>query len=120
MGSNVVIYAGGDGDLRLELDRERDTVWASQAQIQDLFGIDQSGVSRHIRNIFRDSEVDSESNMQSVHIGGADRPAALYSLDLVLAVGYRANSGSAIAYRRWANSVLTGYLTDGAAINEDV
>lgn len=65
---DIVIYTGSGVELSLPLDRERETVWASQAQIEDLFGVDQSGVSRHIRNIFRDAEVDRESTMQKVHI----------------------------------------------------
>lgn len=94
---NVVIYAGADAEVALPFDSERETVWASQAQIEDLFGIDQSGVSRHIRNVFAGNEVDRESNMQKMHIGSVDRPVTFYSLDVILAVGYRANSGRAIA-----------------------
>lgn len=82
---DIVIYTGSGVELSLPLDRERETVWASQAQIEDLFGVDQSGVSRHIRNIFRDAEVDRESNMQKVHIAPADWPVTLYSLDVITA-----------------------------------
>jgi prophage antirepressor-like protein len=114
----VVVYTAGDQEFRLPLDRDHDTVWASQGQIMDLFGIDQSGVSRHVRNVFGDQEVDAESNMQKVHISGSDRPVTLYSLDVILAVGYRANSGRAIAFRRWASEVLKNYMLDGAALNE--
>lgn len=71
----------------LELRTEGETVWASQADIEVLFGVDQSGVSRHMGNIFRTAEVDPESNMQKVHIAGVTRPVTLYSLDVVLAVG---------------------------------
>ena len=92
--------------------------WASQAQIMDLFGIDQSCVSRHVRKVFADEEVDPESNLQKVQIASSDRPVTLYSLDVILAVGYRANSGRAIAFRRWASKVLKEYMIDGAALNE--
>lgn len=114
----VVVYTAGDQEFRLPLDRDHDTVWPSQGQIMDLFGIDQSGVSRHVRNVFGDQEVDAESNMQKVHIAGSDRPVTLYSLDVILAVGYRANSGRAIAFRRWANKVLKDYMLEGVALNE--
>lgn len=90
-----VIYSGADNDIALPLDRERETVWASQAQIEASFEINQSGVSRHIRNIFADGEVDAESNMQKMHITSSDRPVTLYSLDVILAVGYRTNSSRA-------------------------
>ncbi|TQO19491.1 Fic/DOC family protein [Rhodoglobus vestalii] len=115
---DIVIYAAPGVELTLPLDRDRETVWASQAQIEELFGVDQSGVSRHIRNILRDDEVDQESNMQKVHIAGADRPVTLYSLDVILAVGYRANSSRAITFRRWASATLKQHLIDGVALNE--
>ena len=73
-------------------------MWASQAQIVGLFGLNVSSVSRHINNVFRDSEVDRESNSQKVQIASADRPVTHYSLDVILAVGYRANSNRAIHY----------------------
>ncbi|UUT35252.1 RhuM family protein [Microbacterium elymi] len=114
----IVVYIADGVELALPMDPERETVWASQAQIQELFGVDQSGVSRHIRNIFHDAEVEPESNMQKVHIAGVDRPVTLYSLDVILAVGYRANSGRAIMFRRWASTVLKQYVVHGVVVNE--
>jgi prophage maintenance system killer protein len=114
----IVVYAGPGVEVSLPLDRERETVWASQAQIVDLFGLNVSSVSRHINNIFRDSEVDRESNLQKVQIASADRPVTFYSLDVILAVGYRANSSRAIQFRRWANEVLKDYLVKGVALND--
>ncbi len=116
----IVVYVGSGVELSLPLDREHETIWASQAQIEELFGLDQSGVSRHIRNIFRDEEVDQESNsMQNLHrnTSGPGRPETYYSLDVILAVGYRANSGRAIQFRRWTSGVLKDYLVAGVAIN---
>jgi prophage maintenance system killer protein len=114
----IVVYAGPGVEVTLPLDRERETVWASQAQIVELFGLNVSSVSRHINNILRDGEVDQESNLQKVQIASADRPVTLYSLDVILAVGYRANSGRAIQFRRWANTVLKDYLVKGIALND--
>lgn len=76
----VVIYTAPGVELSLPLDRDRETVWASQAQIQELFSVDQSGVSRHIRNVFKDAEVDQESNMRKVHIASSDRPVTAAAL----------------------------------------
>lgn len=118
MTSAIEIFESTDGVVSLELRSEGETVWASQADIEELFGIDQSGVSRHIRNIVRTGEVAAESNMQKVHIAGSDRLVTLYSLDVVLAVGYRANSARAIEFRRWATDVLKRYLLKGVATNE--
>lgn len=114
----IVIYAGNGIEMALPLDRERETVWASQAQIVELFGLNVSSVSRHISNILRDGEVNRESNLQKVQIASADRPVTYYSLDVILAVGYRANSGRAIQFRRWANTVLKDYLLKGIALND--
>jgi prophage maintenance system killer protein len=114
----IVVYAGNGVQIALPLDREGETVWASQAQIVDLFGLNVSSVSRHISNILRDEEVDRESNLQKMQIASADRPVTYYSLDVILAVGYRANSGRAIQFRRWANTILKDYLVKGIALND--
>ena len=119
-GAETVVFRGPGIELSLPLDREHETLWASQAQIEELFGLDQSGVSRHIRNVFRDEEVGREGNsMQNLHrnTSGRGRPETYYSLDVILAVGYRANSGRAITFRRWASGVLKEYIVEGAAIN---
>ena len=113
----IVLYAGPGVELSLPLDRERETIWATQAQIAELFGVDRSRVTRHVNNVFRDKEVDQESNVRKAHIASSDRPVSYYSLDVILAVGYRANSGRAIHFRRWASGVLKNYLVDGVAIN---
>jgi prophage maintenance system killer protein len=74
-------------------------------------------VTKHVNNVFRNTEVDEESNVQILHIASADRPVTFYSLDVILAVGYRANSGRAIQFRRWASGVLKDYIVAGVAIN---
>lgn len=76
----VVIYQAKNGAIGLRGDFERETVWATQAQIVDFFGVDQSVISRHIRNIFKDSEIEEKSNMQKMHIAHSDKPVALCSL----------------------------------------
>ncbi|MDP2586754.1 MAG: virulence protein RhuM/Fic/DOC family protein [Candidatus Komeilibacteria bacterium] len=114
----VIIYQAKSGAIEFQGDFKHDTIWANQAQIIDLFGIDQSVVSRHIGNIFKDREVDKKSNMQKMHIAKSDKPVAFYSLDVILAVGYRTNSSIAISFRQWATKVLKQHLLDGYTINE--
>jgi hypothetical protein len=63
--------------------------------------------------------VDEKSNMQKMHIANSDKPVNFYSLDIVLAVGYRANSSKAIKFRQWATTVLKGYIQNGYAINSE-
>jgi len=121
IGQEIVIYAGSGVELSLPLDREREMIWASQAQIEELFGIARSNVSRHIRNVFDNDEVDRESNSLRITqriTEGPGRPETYYSLDVILAVGYRANSGRAIQFRRWANGVLKDFIVAGVAVND--
>ena len=106
--SDVIIYENGNLELQVKLDG--DTVWLRQSEIVKLFEKDQSVISRHINNIFKDKEVDEKSNMQKMHIANSDKPVKLYSLDIVLAVGYRTNSAKAIKFRQWATSILKEYI----------
>jgi prophage maintenance system killer protein len=113
----LVVYQASSGAIELRGDFAKETIWATQAQIVDLFGVDQSVVSRHIRNIFKDGEVEKKSNMQKMHIAKSDKPITLYSLDVVLSVGYRTNSKIAISFRKWATKTLREHITRGYTIN---
>ncbi|MBR1778309.1 MAG: virulence protein RhuM/Fic/DOC family protein [Alphaproteobacteria bacterium] len=104
--------------IDVQIDRKNETVWLNKNEIAELFEIDRSGVSRHINNIFNQEELDKKSNVQKMHIPNSDRPVEFFSLDVVLAVGYRANSAKASAFRRWVSTVLKKYLVDGYALNE--
>ncbi len=114
---DIIIYQTKSGAIELREDLQTDTIWATQAQIVQLFDIDQSVVSRHINKIFKDKEVGMKSNMQNMHIANSDKPVKLYSLDVILAVGYRTNSAKAIKFRQWATDVLRAYVTQGFTIN---
>ena len=116
----TLVYQAKDGAIELSADIKNQNIWANQAQIVSLFEIDQSVASRHIKNIFRDGEIDAKSNMQKMHIANSDKPVAFYSLDVILAVGYRTNSKTAINFRKWATKVLKNYLIDGFTINKKV
>jgi hypothetical protein len=115
----VVIYTDKHGDIEFLADIKKDTLWTTQNQITKLFGVDQSVVSRHIANIFEDGEIDKNSNMQKMHRTAAHRPPVVYSLDIILAVGYRTNSKKAIAFRKWATSILRQYLINGFNLNKN-
>lgn len=117
--SEVALYAGSGIEISLPFDPELETLWASQAQIESIFGIDQSGVSRHLKKIFSDQEVDPKSNMQKMHIANADKLVTFYSLDVILAVGYRVNSSRAIEFRKWANEIIKNYVLNGVAVNQN-
>lgn len=113
-----------DGELKLDVkvDLEKDTVWLNQKQIAELFNIDRTVVGRHIRNIFKSGELDEESMCANfAHMGKLnlqDYNVKYYSLDVILAVGYRTNSKQGIAFRKWASKVLKDYMVQGYAVNE--
>lgn len=115
--NKIVVYQTKSGALELRGDIKNETIWADQAQIVELFDIDQSVISRHIKNIFKDGEIDQKSNMQKMHIANSDKPVTLYSLDVILSVGYRTNSKMAISFRQWATKTLREHITKGYTIN---
>jgi len=115
--AELVVYRAKNGAIELRGDVAHETIWATQAQIVELFGVDQSVVSRHVRNIFKDGEVERKSNMQKMHIASSDKPVTFYSLDVVLGVGYRTNSKVAIEFRKWATKTLREHITKGYTIN---
>jgi len=115
----IVVYQTKSGAIEFREDLSAETIWATQSQIAQLFDIDQSVVSRHIKSIFDDEEVDRKSNMHEMHIANSDRPVVLHSLDVVLSVGYRAkNSSRAIQFRKWATKTLHSHIADGYTINK--
>ena len=119
MNQNNQIIVYDNGEIELKVSVENENVWLTQKQIVELFQKNQSVISRHISNIFKDNEVDEKSNMQKMHIAKSDKPVKFYSLDIVLAVGYRTNSNKAIEFRRWATKILKEYITNGYAINSE-
>ncbi len=106
-----------DGALQLPVALENETVWLSQAQMVTLFGRDQSVVSRHIHNVFKDGELDERSSMQKMHIANSDKPVVFYSLDVIISVGYRIKSQQGVKFRQWATQTLKQHLLQGYTIN---
>ena len=118
MKNEIAIYQAKNGAIELRGDITNETVWATQAQIVELFQINQSVISRHIKNIFNDGEISIKSNMQKMHIANSDKPVNYYSLDVILGVGYRTNSKVAIEFRQWATKTLRSYIINGYLINK--
>src|SRR3989338_8386621 len=115
--NGIVIYQAKNGAIELRGDISHETVWATQAQIAEVFGIERSVVTKHIGNILKDREIDGKSNVQNMHIANSDKPVAVYSLDVILSVGYRTNSKIAIEFRKWATKTLREHITKGYTIN---
>ena len=116
--NEIVLFEITDNEVSLQVQVEDESVWLTQAQMIELFGRDQSVISRHINNVFKEEEVDKESNMHFLHIANSDKPVAYYSLDVIISVGYRVKSRRGIEFRRWANSVLKDYIIKGYALND--
>lgn len=116
--SSIEIYQASDGTTELRVQLSGDTVWLNQSQMVELFGRDQSVISRHIKNAMTEGEIDEKSNMQNMHIANSDKPVAFYDLDTIISVGYRVKSPNGVRFRRWATSVLRDYTLKGVAINQ--
>lgn len=110
---NFIIYNTDDGQSKVSLLAKDGTVWCTQAQIAELFDRSVSTISRHIANILKENELSEKSNLHFLQIANSDKPIALYSLDMILAVGFRVRSPRGTQFRRWANSVLKEYLQKG-------
>lgn len=115
----IIIYQTPDGETQLDVRLEKETVWLTQQQMSVLFGKDQSVIARHIRNIFKEQELDEKSNMQILHNTLYKyKPTAVYNLDVIISVGYRVKSQNGVVFRRWAKSILKQYLINGYAVNQ--
>lgn len=117
---NSTIYQTENGSLEVNLDSKNETIWLTQNQIAMIFDKERSVITKHIKKIFLDKEIDEKSNVQKMHIPNSDKTVAFYNLDIILAVGYRVNSRNAIKFRNWATKVLKEYITKGYSINQDL
>src|SRR3989344_2342773 len=118
--NNIVIYQAKSGAIELRGDFKHNNIWATQAQVADVFGTERSVVTKHIRNILKDKELNEKSVCANfAHTGkdGKTYQVQFYNLDVILAVGYRANSGRAVEFRKWATNTLRDHIIDGFTIN---
>ncbi|MBQ6410033.1 virulence protein RhuM/Fic/DOC family protein [Candidatus Saccharibacteria bacterium] len=119
--NQIEIYKAAEGEVIFRVDSEKDTIWATQEQLAKVFNVDRSRITHHLRNIFKDGELDENSVCAfSAHTAndGKTYKVKMYNLDAIISVGYRVNSKKATDFRIWATSVLHNYLTKGIAVNE--
>lgn len=120
----IEIYKSPDGSVQLDVKLENDTVWLTQSQMADLFGVDRTSVTRHIKNIYATQELEENSTCAEnaqVRLEGNRkivRRIPFYNLDMVISVGYRVNSKNATSFRKWATGILKQYIIKGYAINQ--
>ena len=115
----IVIYQSEDGLIKVDVLFENETVWLTQQQMSLLFQKDISVISRHIRNIFDEGELDEKSNLHFLQIPNSDRPVRLYNLDVIISVGYRVKSHQGTQFRIWATQRLRDYIIKGVALNDE-
>ena len=119
--SNIIIYTTEDGLAKIETTFDGDTVWLSIDQMAELFQRDRSVIGKHIRNIFKEGELQKESVWAKFAYTAADGKiyqVDYYNLDVIISVGYRVKSKKGVDFRRWANRVLKEYLIKGYAVNK--
>jgi death-on-curing family protein len=117
--NKLLIYQ--DGNKRIDVQLKGETLWLDAHQLAFLFDVQRPAIVKHIRNIYKEGELDENSTcsiLEQVAADGKNRKMNLYNLDVIIAVGYRVNSKKATQFRIWATNVLKSYLTNGYAINE--
>ena len=117
MKDEIILYCPNELASHIEVRLDGETVWLSQEQIGQLFQRNQSVISRHIRNVLVEGELEEKSNMQKMHIANSDKPVSFYNLDVIISVGYRVKSKQGTQFRIWATGILKDYLLRGYAIN---
>lgn len=117
--SDIIIYSTADGKAKINLYANDGTVWLSANQIAILFDKDEKTIRKHINNIFADEELPRVNNTQKMRVVGVKQHVTFYSLDVILAVGFRVRSPRGTQFRQWANSTLKEYLQKGFILDKD-
>lgn len=124
MGKEIEVYRVVHGEVVFDVDSDKETLWATEDQISQLFNVDRSVINRHIRNIYKTGELNESATCAKnaqVRMEGnrqVTRTVRTYNLDMIISIGYRVNSKKATDFRIWATKVLHRYVVDGAAIND--
>lgn len=116
--NQIVLFESNDQEVTIPVNLESQTVWLTQAQMAQLFDRSIGVVSRHIKNVFTEGELEQKSNLHILQKCSSDRPTTLYSLDVIISVGYRVKSQRGVEFRRWATNVLHRYIIQGHVENE--
>ncbi|EPZ14382.1 2-hydroxyacid dehydrogenase [Thauera terpenica 58Eu] len=123
--NELILYTTEDGRSEIKLRAEQQTVWLTQLEMAELFDATKQNISLHLKNLFADGEMDPAATIKeslTVQTEGArqvQRKVTLYNLDAILAVGYRVRSPRGVQFRRWASTVLKGYLLKGFALDDE-
>lgn len=117
--NDILLYADANGKVKIEVIYEEESFWLSQKKMAELFDVDRSVISKHLKNIFTSNELDEKSTVQFLHIANSDKPVAFYNLDAIIAVGYRVNSQRATQFRIWATQTLKEFIIKGFVLDDE-
>lgn len=120
--SNIIIYQSENGKTHVEVKLEENTVWLTQQQMADLFGVKQPAISKHLKNIFDSGELKKDSVYSILEYTASDGKiykTGFYNLDAIISIGYRVNSIQATRFRQWATAVLKEYIIKGFTMDDD-
>lgn len=116
MKNEIIIFE--NENIKLEVNMKDDTVWLTQAQMAELFGVKHNTLSEHIKNIFSEGELDEKTSVENSDKSSGGRIPKVYNLDVIISVGYRVKSKNGVLFRQWATKVLKDYMLKGYAVNE--
>ncbi len=114
---NEIILFENQG-VKLEVNLKDETVWLTQAQMENLFDVKHATISEHINNIFKEGELDEKTSVGISDKSSGGRKSKLYNLDVIISVGYRVKSKNGVIFRQWANKILKDYMLKGYAVNQ--
>ena len=122
MKNNMIIYVSKDGNIKVDVNIQNETIWMSQDMMANLYDTTKQNISYHLNNIFKEKELDKDSvvkNFLTTASDGKNYNVLHYNLDAIIAVGYRINSKKATEFRIWATKILKEYMTKGFALNDE-
>lgn len=117
--NNFILYTTPEGEVKLRVLLENETIWLTQEQMSQLFDRERSVITKHIGNVFSEGELEEKSNVQILHISGSDKPVKFYNLDVIISVGYRVKSQRGTQFRIWATKTLREYIIKGFVLDDN-
>jgi hypothetical protein len=120
MNSEILIYQNPDGNIKIDVRLEEETVWLTQDQMAELFGKAKSTINEHIKNVYEENELEEDNTMKKFGISEFQQKAFnYYNLDVIISVGYRVKSLQGTQFRIWATQRLKEYIIKGFTLNDD-
>ncbi len=123
--NNIIFYTDEEGNIKIEVILEDENVWLNIDSLTKLFKIDRTGITKHINNIYKDEELEEKSTcakiaqVQKEGNRRVTRNISYYNLDMIISIGFRVNSKTAIKFRTWANKIIKEYMIQGFSLNEE-